>query len=69
MSSFFKFLKEYQRFKISDITNVSVNKSHYKNQIDELLEQGILFLEKSDIYYFKFVGSINFLEKLIIIFP
>ncbi|MGL5088645.1 MAG: LlaJI family restriction endonuclease, partial [Cetobacterium sp.] len=69
MSSFFKFFKEYQRFKISDITNVSINKSHYKNQIDELLEQGILFLEKSDIYYFKFVGSINFLEKLIIIFP
>lgn len=69
MRSCFKFLKEYQRFKISDFIEDKNKLNYYKSQIDELLEQGILFIETIDIYYFKFVGAINFLEKMIIIFP
>lgn len=69
MKSCFKFLKEYQRFKISDIIEDKFNQDYYKSKIDELVDQGILSIVATDIYYFKFVGVINFLEKMIVIFP
>ncbi|MGL5202148.1 LlaJI family restriction endonuclease [Cetobacterium sp.] len=69
MESCFKFLREYQRFKILDLVENKAKQDYYKSQIDQLLKQGILLTETTDVYYFKFVGAINFLEKMIIIFP
>lgn len=69
MGSCFKFLREYQRFKILDLIENKAKQDYYKSQIDQLLKQGILLTETTDVYYFKFVGAINFLEKMIIIFP
>ncbi|MGL4652446.1 LlaJI family restriction endonuclease [Cetobacterium sp.] len=69
MKSCFKFLKEHQRFKISDIIEDKFNQDYYKSKIDELVDQGILLIETTDTYYFKFVGIVNFLEKMIVIFP
>ncbi|MGL4902970.1 MAG: LlaJI family restriction endonuclease [Cetobacterium sp.] len=69
MESCFKFLREYQRFKILDIVEDKYKQDYYKSQIDQLLKQGVLLTETSDVYYFKFVGAINFLEKMIIVFP
>ena len=69
MESCFKFLREYQRFKILDLIGDKAKQDYYKSQIDQLLKQGILQTETTDVYYFKFVGAINFLEKMIIVFP
>lgn len=69
MKSCFKFLREYQRFKILDLIDDKTKQDYCKSQIDQLLKQGVLLTETSDVYYFKFVGAINFLEKMIIVFP
>ncbi|MGL4862369.1 MAG: LlaJI family restriction endonuclease [Cetobacterium sp.] len=69
MESCFKFLREYQRFKILDLIENKAKQDCYKSQIDQLLKQGILLTETTDVYYFKFVGAINFLEKMIVVFP
>lgn len=68
--NFFKCFKEFQRFKISDlITNIDINKDYYQLQIEKLLQEKILILDENETYYFKFVGTINWINKLIVIFP
>lgn len=69
MKSCFKFLREYQRFKILDLIDDKTKQDYCKSQIDQLLKQGILFIEATGIYYFKFVGAINFFGRMIIVFP
>ncbi|SKA04741.1 LlaJI restriction endonuclease [Cetobacterium ceti] len=64
-----KYLKEYQRFKLEELNPNYIFLKEYKSQLKTLLEEKILIIESLDIYYFKFVGAVNFLGQIIIIFP
>ncbi|MBC2850008.1 LlaJI family restriction endonuclease [Cetobacterium sp. 8H] len=68
--NFFKCFREFQRFKISDlITNIDINRDCYQVQLEKLLQEKILIQDEDETYYFKFVGTINLIDKLIVIFP